>query len=260
MKGHFMKVDLKGRVTVITGGVSGIGRQVACTFAENGSDIAILDIDKESGRDVAGDISKKYGVGTLFSHCDITDFERVRFTCREIIDRFGKVDNVVLAAGYGSKAPLEGMDLSEWKRSVDININGPFYIIRALIDDLLRSGKANIIIIGSATYYSGSGGGVHYSTTKVAQYGFMKGLAYEYLSRGIRTNIITPHIIDTPMLRKRYPDTPENNEKLASRLPIGRFGRPEDIASAALFLASDESGYICGTEIVADGGGIYYKK
>jgi 3-oxoacyl-[acyl-carrier protein] reductase len=254
-----MKVDLEGKTTVVSGGAGGIGRQIAYAFAENGSDISILDIDKKSGQEAAGDISKKYGVGTLFSHCDIADFERVKSACRKIIDRFGKVDNIVLAAGYGSRAAMEEMDLSEWKRSVDININGPFYIIRAFIDDLLKSGKANIILIGSATYYTGSGGGVHYSTTKVAQYGLMKGLAYEYLPRGIRTNIITPHIIDTPMLRKRYPDTEENNKILAARLPIGRFGKPQDIASAALFLASDDSGYICGTEIVADGGGVYYR-
>jgi 3-oxoacyl-[acyl-carrier protein] reductase len=152
------------------------------------------------------------------------------------------------------------MELSEWRRSVDININGPFHIIRSLIDDLLANRGANIILIGSATIYTGSGGGVHYSTSKVAQYGLMKGLAYEFLSRGIRTNIITPHIIDTPMLRKRYPDTPENNKKLASRLPVGRYGKPEDIANAALFLASDASGYICGSEIIADGGGVFYSK
>lgn len=254
-----MKVDLKQKTTVVTGGASGIGRQIAYSFAENGSDIAIIDIDKDEGKKAADDIGKKNGASTLFSHCDITEFDRVKACCSEIIDKFGKVDNVVLAAGYGSRVPMEEMDLSEWKRSVDININGPFNVVRALIGDLLRIGKANIIIIGSATVFTGSGGGVHYSTTKVAQYGMMKGLAYEYLSRGIRTNIITPHIIDTPMLRKRYPDTPENNEKLSSRLPIGRFGKPEDIANAALFLASDDSGYVCGTEIVADGGGVYYK-
>jgi len=254
-----MKVDLKQKTTVITGGASGIGRQIAYSFAENGSDIAIIDIDKDSGRKAAGDISEKYEADAVFSHCDITDFDKVQSSCREIVKRFGKVDNIVLAAGYGSRVSLEEMELSEWKRSVDININGPFNVVRSLIENMLESGGGNIIFIGSATYYTGSGGGVHYSTTKVAQYGMMKGLAYEYLSRGIRANIITPHIIDTPMLRKRYPDTPENNKKLAARLPIGRFGKPEDIASAALFLASDDSGYICGTEIVADGGGVHYK-
>lgn len=253
-----MKVDLKDKVTVISGGASGIGRQIAYSFAANGSNIVIIDIDKDSGLAVTRDITGKHGVETLFSHCDITDFGKVKSACNEIINEYGKVDNVILAAGYGSRVPLEEMELSDWKKSIDININGPFHIVRALIDNLLANKGANIILIGSATIYTGSGGGVHYSTSKVAQYGLMKGLAYEFLSRGIRTNIITPHIIDTPMLRKRYPDTPENNKRLASRLPIGRFGKPEDIASAALFLASDASGYICGSEIMADGGGVFY--
>jgi 3-oxoacyl-[acyl-carrier protein] reductase len=123
---------------------------------------------------------------------------------------------------------------------------------------MLKQKGANIILIGSATSVTGSGGGLHYAASKVAQYGLLKGLSYELLSRGIRTNIITPHIIDTPMLRKRYPDTPEVNEMLAKRTPIGRIGLPSDIANIALFLASDKSGYICGADIVADGGALYY--
>lgn len=254
-----MNIELKGKTTLISGGASGIGKEIAFTFAENSSNIAIIDINEESGKQVTTDIGKKYDADTLFTRCDISDFGMVKASCKKIIEKFGKVDNLILAAGYGSRSSLEEMDISEWKRSVDINVNGPFHIVRSLIDNMLEAGRSNIILIGSATYYTGSGGGVHYSTTKVAQYGLMKGLSYEFLSRGIRTNIITPHIIDTPMLRKRYPDTPENNKMLTSRVPLGRFGRPKDIANAALFLASEESEYICGSEIIADGGGVYYK-
>jgi len=254
-----MDTRLNGRATVISGGASGIGRQIAYTFAEHGSDIAVLDINKEEGNKITSDIEKRYGVKSRFFHCDISDYEMVKASCGKIIKEFKKVDNLICTAGYGSRAALENMDISEWKKSVDINVNGPFYIVRSLIGNMLENKKANIILIGSATVLTGSGGGVHYSTTKVAQYGLMKGLSYEFLSRGIRTNIVTPHIIDTPMLRKRYPDTPENNKMLSERTPIGRIGRPEDIASTVLFLASDDSGYICGTEILADGGALYYK-
>ncbi len=250
--------DLTGRATIISGGASGIGRQVALTFAENGSDIAIIDIDETKGNKVISEINKSYKVKTLFVHCDITDYEMVKASCSNILSEFKKVDNLICAAGYGSKSLLESMEISEWKRSVDININGSFYLVRSLINNMLENKKANIILIGSATILNGCGGGVHYSTTKAAQYGLMKGLAYEFLSRGIRTNIVTPHIIDTPMLRKRYPDTPENNKMLRQRTPIGRIGKPEDIANAVLYLASDDSSYVCGTEILADGGAIYY--
>ncbi len=253
------KIDLTGKTTIISGGASGIGRQVALTFAENGSNIAIIDINDVEGNKVVLEIQEKYKARSLFFHCDISDYEMVKVSCGKIIKEFKRVDNLVCTAGYGSRAPLENMDIAEWKKSVDININGPFYIVRSLIGNMLENKKANIILIGSATVLSGSGGGVHYSTTKVAQYGLMKGLAYEFLSRGIRTNIVTPHLIDTPMLRKRYPDTPENNKMLGQRTPIGRIGKPEDIANTVLFLASDDSSYICGTEILADGGAIYYK-
>ena len=253
------QTNLIGRTTIISGGASGIGRQVALTFAEHGSDIAIIDINEVEGNKVISEIKDKYKTKALFVPCDISDYGMVKASCNKIIKEFKKIDNLICTAGYGSIAALESMDIAEWKKSVDININGPFYIVRSLINNMLENKKASIILIGSATVLTGSGGGVHYSTTKVAQYGLMKGLAYEFLSRGIRTNIVTPHLIDTPMLRKRYPDTPENNKILGERTPIGRIGKPEDIASAVLFLASDDSSYICGTEILADGGAVYYK-
>jgi len=202
------------------------------------------------------EIESKYGRRGLFVSCDISDYEKVSSACDKAINKFGKIDNLVCAAGYGSKVAIENMEISEWKKAIDINLNGTFYVIRSLVNHMLDNGKGNIIIIGSATVETGSGGGLHYAAAKTAQYGIMKGLSYELLSRGIRTNIITPHIIDTPMLRKRYPDDPDTNAMLAKRTPIGRIGNPEDIANAALFLASDDSGYICGADIVADGGAI----
>ncbi len=251
--------DLAKRVSAITGAAGGIGRQIAYTFAEHGSDIAVIDINEKDGKKAASDIGKKHKVKALFIPCDITDYDKVNSSADAIIKEFKRVDNLIIAAGYGpAKTPIEELELSEWKKAIDINLNGTFYIIHALAGQMISQGKANIIIIGSATVLTGSGGGVHYAASKVAQYGIMKGLSYELLSKGIRTNIITPHIIDTPMLRKRYPDTPEVNKKLSARTPIGRIGTPQDIANIALFLASDESGYICGAEIIADGGGIHY--
>jgi 3-oxoacyl-[acyl-carrier protein] reductase len=252
--------NLTKRVSVITGAAGGIGRQVAYTFAAHGSDVVVIDINEKEGKEVASGIEKKHRVKALFIPCDITDYDKVSAAAGKIIKEFKRVDNLITAAGYGpDKTPVEELDLSQWKKAIDINLNGTFYIIHALIGQMISQGKANIIIIGSATVLTGSGGGVHYAASKVAQYGIMKGLSYELLSKGIRTNIITPHIIDTPMLRKRYPDSPEVNKKLAARTPIGRIGTPDDIANIALFLASDESGYICGAEIIADGGGIHYR-
>lgn len=250
-------LDQKNKVTVITGGSSGIGRQIALTFAEHGSDIAILDTN-ENGEKIACAIKENNKSEASFFNCDISDFLKVKEACDLILKKFKKVDNIIFAAGYNSKAEIEKLSIEEWKKSIDINVNGIFYVVKCMLEQMLSQKKANIILIGSGTVVTGSGGGVHYATSKVAQYGLLKGLSYELLSKGIRTNIITPHIIDTPMLRQRYPDTPEVNAKLAERTPIGRIGMPSDIANIALFLASEESGYICGSEIVADGGALYY--
>ena len=250
-------LDQKNKVTVITGGSSGIGRQIALTFAEHGSDIAILDTN-ENGEKVTESIKKNHLSETDFFNCDISDFSKVKEACDLILKKFKKVDNIIFAAGYNSKVEIENLSVEEWKKSIDINVNGIFYVVKCMLEQMLSQKKANIILIGSGTVVTGSGGGIHYATSKVAQYGLLKGLSYELLSKGIRTNIITPHIIDTPMLRKRYPDTPEENARLAKRTPIGRIGMPSDIANIALFLASEESGYICGSEIIADGGALYY--
>jgi 3-oxoacyl-[acyl-carrier protein] reductase len=251
--------DFTGKLSVITGGAGGIGRAVAESLARCNSDITIIDINKEAGEEFSSYLNKKYSIRSIFYSCNISNYKTVNKTCEEIIAQFGKVDNLITASGYDSKTAIDKMDISEWKRAIDINLNGTFYIIHALVGQMISQAKANIIIIGSATVLTGSGGGIHYAASKVAQYGIMKGLSYELLSKGIRTNIITPHIIDTPMLRKRYPDTLEVNKKLSARTPIGRIGTPQDIANIALFLASDESAYICGAEIIADGGGIYYQ-
>ena len=250
-------LNLIDKVTAITGGSSGIGRQSAMTFAEHGSNIAIVDINDE-GQKVANIIRDKYKRCAKYFPCDISDYKSVKGASSSILDNFQRVDNLICAAGYGSKVEIEKLSIEEWKKSIDINVSGIFYIVKCLLEQMLKQRSANIILIGSATVVTGSGGGLHYATSKVAQYGLLKGLSYELLSRGIRTNMITPHLIDTPMLRKRYPDVPEVNTMLAKRTPIGRIGLPSDIANIALFLASEESGYICGAEIVADGGALYY--
>ena len=256
---RMIKYDFKGQLTVVTGGASGIGEGICEAFAKNSSDVAIIDINENAGLNLAGKLKKDYKVRANFYRCDITDFEKVKKTSESILLDFKRVDNIITAAGYSSRFSITELGVDEWKKAVDVNLNGTFYIIKAFIEKMLEQKKGNIILIGSGASVTGSGGGVHYAATKVAQYGICKALTYELLSQGIRSNIITPHIIDTPMLRKRYPDNPEMNAKLSARVPLGRIGLPSDIANIALFLASDESGYVCGEEIIADGGGLFYQ-
>jgi len=125
---------------------------------------------------------------------------------------------------------------------------------------MLDRKKGNIILIGSTTTINGSGGGAQYAVSKVALLGLLKSLTYDLLPEGIRVNMVSPGVVDTKMLRIRYPDTPEVNKKINEGIPLGRMAKPEDIANVVLFLACDMSEYICGQEIIADGGRIIYRR
>jgi len=251
--------NLAGKVAVITGATKGIGLGIAKTFAENGAELALIGRNVKSGEKALSEIKNISKKKSMFYSCDVGKYIQVKKTCDRILSDFNKVDILACSAGWTVKAPLENMDIKIWDKAIAVNLNGVFYFIRSLINSMLDNKYGNIIIIGSSVTWNGAGGGLHYPATKAALSGIVRGLSYEYLSRGIRANIISPALIDTPMLRERYPDDKNTNKMLAAQVPIGRIGKPEDIGNLALFLASDESSYIVGQEIVADGGRILYK-
>jgi 3-oxoacyl-[acyl-carrier protein] reductase len=253
------RFDLTGRTAVITGGTKGIGLGIATAFAGSGARLAIIGRDKKTGVKALSQIRDISKERSEFYRCDVGDYEQVRSTCQCILKDLKKVDILVCNAGWTVNAPLENMDIEVWEKAIAVNLNGVFYFVRNLINQMLDNKYGNIIIVGSSATWNGAGGGLHYPATKSALVGIVKGLSYELLPRGIRANIITPALIDTPMLRTRYPDDEKTNKILAAQVPLGRIGKPEDIGNLALFLASDESSYIVGQEIVADGGRILYK-
>ena len=252
-------LSLKGKVSIVVGGASGIGEAVVKRFIEQGSNIAIVDINIEKVKELEKKLKNDYKVKLKGYRCDVRDYQEVEKCCNNIIDDFSVVDNMVYSAGFGSRMPLVDMNLEIWEKSIAVNLNGAVYFVKFLVPGMLEKGKGNFIIIGSSTTINGSGGGIQYAASKAGLIGVVKGLSYELLSKGIRTNLITPAVIDTPLLRVGYPDTEEVNKKLASHIPLGRIGLPVDIANIALFLASDESEYIAGQEIVADGGRCLYR-
>jgi len=252
-------LDLSGKVSVITGATKGIGKGIAETFARHGSKVALTGRNKERGKKVSSQIKAIYNTECIFYDCDVGEYKEVKGACKKILDDFGKVDVLVCNAGWTIRAPINKMKIEVWEKAVAVNLSGAFYFIHSLINSMLEQKKGSIVIIGSSATLNGGGGGVHYAASKAGLIGLVKGLSYELLPKGIRANLITPALIDTPMLRERYPDTKEVNKLLADQLPVGRIGRPEDIANIALFLASDMSKYIVGQEIIADGGRILYK-
>ena len=252
-------LDLSGKVSVVTGGTSGIGKGIAGVFSRYGSNVIIIGRNENRGKQVSNEIKDLYKSECLYLKCDVSIYEEVKATCQKILDKFGKVDILVCNAAYSNPAPLADLKIEEWNKSIAINLNGVFFFIHSLIRSMLAQRKGNIIIIGSSATINGGGAGIHYAASKAGLIGIVKSMSYELLPKGIRTNIITPAVIDTPPLRRRYPDTEEVNRMLASQIPLGRVGSPKDIANTALFLASDMSEYICGQEIVADGGRTIYK-
>ena len=253
------KFDLTGKAAVITGATKGIGLGIAKTFAENGAELALIGRDVKSGEKALSEIKSITDKKVRFYSCDVGEYKQVKKACDRILTDFNKVDILVCNAGWTTKAPLKDMDIKVWDKAIAVNLNGVFYFIRSLINSMLDNKYGNIIIIGSSVTWNGAGGGLHYPATKAALTGIMRGLSYELLPHGIRANIISPALVDTPMLRSRYPDDEETNKMLSAQVPIGRIGKPEDIGNLALFLASDESSYIVGQEIVIDGGRILYK-
>ncbi|MBU4292933.1 MAG: SDR family oxidoreductase, partial [Actinobacteria bacterium] len=216
------ELNLTGKVSVITGAVSGIGRAIAESFCAHGSDVAV--VDKKDGKEAANNMREKYKKECVYFKCDVSIYDEVKVACKRILDKFSKVDILVCNVGYSSTVSISDMEIEEWQKTLNINLNGAFYFIHSLINPMIEKKKGNIIIIGSSTTLTGSGGGVHYAASKSGLKGIVKGISYELLSKGIRTNVITPAVIDTEPLRARYPDTEEVNKMLAVQIPLGRIG------------------------------------
>ncbi len=255
------ELDLNNKVAVITGGTAGIGVAIAEMFFEHNCDVAIIGRDRSRGeRIVTKNSTADRNNRMAFIKCDVGLREEVKSACEKVLVDFKKVDILVLNAGMEFTEAINEIDPEHWQRMLDVNVSGAFYFIRYLADSMIANKTGNVIILSSVAATTGAGGGIHYPVTKAALKGLMARINYELLPKGIRANIISPGMVDTPMLRKKYPDNDEVNEKLCQQVPMGRIGAPGDIANLALFLASDLSSYICGQDILVDGGRLYYRR
>jgi len=210
------------------------------------------------GEDERNSSSQKNKI--IFYKCDISLHNDVKNTCKKILTDFGKTGILVLNAGIEITESINEVKPENWQKMLDVNISGSFYFLRYLVDSMIAQNKGNVIILSSVATRTGAGAGIHYATTKAALKGMMERINYELLSKGIRANMISPGMVDTPMLRKKYPDNEEINAKLCEQIPMGRIAKPGDIANLALFLASEMSDYICGQDILIDGGRLFYKR
>ncbi|MAE93881.1 MAG: 3-alpha-hydroxysteroid dehydrogenase [Deltaproteobacteria bacterium] len=245
---------LDGRVALISGGARGMGRAEARLFAAEGARVAVCDVADGEGKAVAEEI----GAGALYQHLDVTSEEEWAAAVAATTSAFGRLDVLVNNAGIAESAPLADMTLESYRRVTEVNQTGVFLGMKAVIEPMTAVGGGSILNISSIDGMMGMDNLMSYVASKWAVRGMTKTAARELAPRGIRVNSIHPGFILTEMGVPDGIDASEIHTLLdaytGKMAPLGRSGRPEDIAKLALFLASDESAYSTGSEFVADGG------
>lgn len=246
---------LEGKVSIITGGGMGMGREASCLFASHGARVVLLDIDESAGLETVELITKAGGTAT-FVKGDVSDEAAVSSCVDKALEDHGRVDVLYANAGVLWKdrdKSVVDTTVENWDRVQAINLRGPFLLTKHGIPALQKSGGGSVILVGSISAIAGfSKPQDSYTCAKAALIGLAKSLAVQFGPDHIRCNIIHPGMIDTP-LQAPYLDDAAKQE-IADSLPIRRLGVARDIANAALFLASDESTFMTGSELVVDGG------
>jgi 2-hydroxycyclohexanecarboxyl-CoA dehydrogenase len=230
------------KTAVVTGGASGIGRAVAERLRKDGLQVAVIDLSPTDD-----------GFGHI---ADVTDRGQVDAAVAAIREQFGPILVLVNAAGVEGFKKFSKMSFEEWSKVIDVNLNGVFHTIQAVLPDMVEAGWGRIVNISSSSTHSGQPFMAHYVAAKSAVNGLTKSLALEYGPSGITVNAVPPGFVDTPMLRSA-----ESRHLLGgtvedhiARTPVRRVGRPEDIAAACAFFASEEAGYITGQILGVNGG------
>jgi NAD(P)-dependent dehydrogenase (short-subunit alcohol dehydrogenase family) len=243
---------LESRTAIITGAAAarGIGLATARLFAEHGARIALVDIDGDGVRAAARSLGSQHRAYP----CDVTDAARCAQIVGEARDEFGSVDILINNAGVVFSTPIMDIDAQEYDTVMDVNLRGNFNMARAVIPHMRKQGRGAIVCMSSIAGRVGGGvfGTTHYAAAKSAIFGLAKGLARELAADGIRTNAIAPGPIDNDFTHGKM--TEEIKAGLAAKVPLGRLGRPQDIANACLFLSSDLSSYITGVVLDVNGG------
>ena len=245
-----MSGRLDGKVALITGSARGQGEAEARRFVAEGAKVAITDL-----RDVQGEqLAAELGPDTFYQQLDVTREDDWDAAVATTVERFGKLDILVNNAGIGAFGTLEGLDLKTHHEMIDINLHGVYLGMRAAKAALVATGNGAIVNISSIDGIVGVLGMTSYSGSKFAVTGMTRSAAIELGPLGVRVNSIHPGVINSPMVQEAPPETRARLDRLMDMQPIKRMGEPDEIASLALFLASDEAGYITGAQFVIDGG------
>jgi 2-hydroxycyclohexanecarboxyl-CoA dehydrogenase len=242
-------MSLKGKTAVVTGGGSGIGRAVAKRLAADQAAIAVWDLNSAAATETAKMISDAGGKA-IGLHVDAADAKAIKAAADKTRAAFGPITIIVNNAGITGFVPFLEIPVEAWDRMIEVNLKGPFLCTREVLPDMLTAAWGRIINITSSSTQTGATKMAHYVSSKGGLMGLTKALAMEFAAQGITANMIPPGFIDTPMLRA----SPVNVDAFAESIPVKRPGKPEDIAGACAYLASDEAGYVTGQTISVNGG------
>ena len=241
--------DLNGRVALVTGASRGIGKAVALRLAAAGASVAAC-ARADHARGVANEIAAAGGAAEAVS-VDVTDAAALTGAVRAVLDRFGRIDVLVNNAGVARDRLLMRMKSEEWDAVIATNLTAAFTCTQAVLRPMLKQRWGRVIGIGSVVGQSGNPGQANYAASKAGLIGFSKALAQEVAARGVTVNVVAPGFIETDMTAGLAADA---RAALTGRIPAGRPGRPEDVAAAVRFLASDEASYITGQVLGVNGG------
>jgi NAD(P)-dependent dehydrogenase (short-subunit alcohol dehydrogenase family) len=247
-----MEKRLQDRVAIVTGGGSGIGRATAELFAQHGAKVVVADFKPDGARAVAESL-RADGHEAIFVQVDVSDSAQVRQMVDVALETYQRID--ILFNGAGALAPGNALDIDEqtWNRIIAVNLTGTFLCSKAALKPMIERGGGSIINVSSSTgAHDAIGNLVAYVASKGGVTMLTKSMGIDHAREGVRVNAIAPGPTDTPMARQFFDD--DGMKTLGDTLPIGRVGQPQELASVALFLASDESSFLTGSIIVADGG------
>ena len=245
-------ISLDGRIAVITGASKGLGREMAESLASAGAQVTLVARNEELLSEVVRGIQSRGGAAD-YVVADVTDETAASEVEQAVRERFGVCDILINNAGINNRKPIEEMSLDEWHEILEVNLTGPFMMSRAIVPGMKEKNWGRIINMTSIMSHVSLPNRTGYSTTKAGLLGFTRALALELASHNITVNGISPGPFATEMNRSLIED-PEKNRQFLSRLPIGRWGRVEEIGQLAVYLCSEGAGYMTGTDLVIDGG------
>ncbi|MCS0671458.1 SDR family NAD(P)-dependent oxidoreductase [Cytobacillus firmus] len=238
---------LLDKVAVITGGASGIGAAAARLFASEGAKVVVVDLNEDKGKAFEAEL-KALNYTAQFIKANITNEEEVENIFKQTVESFGKVDIVFNNAGIGRVHPSHDLHYSEWRQTVNVDLDGVFLVARESIREMKKTGGGTIVNTASMFGFVGSPGSAAYNAAKGGVINLTRSLALEYAEQNIRINALCPGFIDTPIIPE------ESKQALVAATPVKRLGKAEEMAKAVLFLASDDSSFMTGSSLTVDGG------